>query len=52
MDYEISSVFERNGGRIVIYFKYTNVETDYLKDRDPILGKEIEIGFYKKKGRA
>ena len=34
----------------MIYFKYTNVETDYLKDRDPILGKEIErIGFIKRR---
>ncbi len=44
---------ERNiqmGVLILRYFEYTNKEINYLKERDPVLGKEIDrIGMVKRK---
>ncbi len=34
----------------MVYFKYTKSETDFLKNKDPILGKEIDrIGIVKRR---
>lgn len=38
------------GVLILRYFEYTNKEINYLKERDPVLGKEIDrIGMVKRK---